>query len=473
MLDRLRKIEYKWIVAVIFVVGLFLEIMDTTIVNVAIPKLAKDFNATPGGIEWIVLGYLLSLAIFIPASGWIGDKIGSKKTFLFALVVFTVASALCGLATSLSQLVAFRIMQGVGGGMLTPVGTSMLYRVFPPAERARASTVLIIPTVIAPAIGPIIGGVLIDNFSWRWIFYVNVPLGVVGFLFGFFLLKESKEETAGSFDLPGFLLSGFGLAGVLYALSQAPEKGWTSQIVLIMGAGGLALLAILVWVETHIDEPMLTLRLYKDRMFRASNMVNTLAYGSFAAFLFLFPQMIQSMLGYSALTSGLTSVPQALGVILMSQIVGKLYHTVGPRRLVTFGLVMVTLSNIPFIFITLHVSLWTLRGLMFSRGMAMSFSFVPLQAATYAKINLADTGRASSIFSTQRQVSAALGVAVLATAYASHMNHSLANGSSVHEAQLGGFHFAFLIATILSAVGAIYAAIAIHDEDAAATMVPR
>ena len=130
MLDRLRKIEYKWIVAVIFVVGLFLEIMDTTIVNVAIPKLAKDFNATPGGIEWIVLGYLLSLAIFIPASGWIGDKIGSKKTFLFALVVFTVASALCGLATSLSQLVAFRIMQGVGGGMLTPVGTSMLYRVF-------------------------------------------------------------------------------------------------------------------------------------------------------------------------------------------------------------------------------------------------------------------------------------------------------------------------------------------------------
>ena len=174
----MKRFEYKWVVAVTFVLGLFMEIMDTTIVNVAIPTLRRDFNASTAGIEWIVLGYLLALAIFIPASGWIGDRIGTKKTFLFALFTFTAASALCGLANSLGQLIAFRILQGVGGGMLTPVGTAMLYRAFPPEERARASTILIVPTVLAPALGPVIGGAIVDNLSWRWMFYVNLPIGI-------------------------------------------------------------------------------------------------------------------------------------------------------------------------------------------------------------------------------------------------------------------------------------------------------
>ena len=179
-------------VAVVFVLGLFVEIMDTTIVNVAIPTLSAEFDSSRASMEWVVLGYLLSLAIWIPASGWIGDRIGTKKTFLFALATFTIASMLCGQAQSLSELIFFRILQGVGGGMLTPVGTAMLFRVFPPQERARASTILIVPTVIAPALGPIVGGLLIDHLSWRWIFYVNFPIGLIGFLFGLFLLKESK-----------------------------------------------------------------------------------------------------------------------------------------------------------------------------------------------------------------------------------------------------------------------------------------
>lgn len=282
--------------------------------------------------------------------------------------------------------------------MLTPVGTAMLFRVFPPAERARASTILIVPTVVAPALGPIVGGLLIDHASWRWIFYVNAPIGVLGFLFGFLFLKESKEPTAGRFDLAGFSLSATGLAGILYALSQGPEKGWGSFSVVMTGVGGIVLLTALGWVETHIEHPMLALRLYREKMFRTSNFINSLAYGSFASFLFLFPQMVQQMLGKSALSSGLTSLPQAVGMIAMSQIVGKLYHTVGPRRLVIFGLSMVTLSNIPFSFISLDTSLWTIRLLMLLRGMSMAFSFVPLQAATYANISKSDTGRASAIF---------------------------------------------------------------------------
>src|SRR5258706_5282712 len=171
------RVEYKWIVAAVFVCGMFIDILDTTIVNVALPDLGREFHASTASIEWIVLGYLLSLALWIPASGWIGDKIGTRRVFLFALAMFTGASALCGQSHSLGELVAFRVLQGVGGGMLVPVGTAMVFRAFPPIERAKASTVLIVPTVVAPALGPVLGGWLVTDVSWRWIFFVNHPGG--------------------------------------------------------------------------------------------------------------------------------------------------------------------------------------------------------------------------------------------------------------------------------------------------------
>ena len=469
---QVKRIEYKWIVAIAFVLGLFLEILDTTIINVAIPTLEREFNSSAASMEWIVIGYLLSLAIWIPASGWIGDKVGTKKTFLFALFLFTASSALCGLAQSLNQLIAFRFLQGVGGGMLVPVGTAMLYRSFPPAERARASTVLIVPTIIAPALGPIIGGFIVDNMSWRWIFYVNVPIGLAGFIFGACFLREHREPQAGKFDAPGFVFSGFGLAGVLYALSQAPTHGWTSGPVLLTGLGGLLLFAVLVKIETTVAEPMLALRLYKDRIFRNANLVNSLAYGSFVAFLFLFPQMLQGIYGISALRSGLTSLPQPVGVILMSQVVGRLYHKMGPRRLVTGGLVVASLASLPFAFISPDTNLWVIATLMFVRGCGMSFSFVPLQACTFANIEARDTGRASAIFSTQRQTSAALGVAIFATLFITRMQSAGSTATPV-DAALSGYHAAFLFSALVTLLGAAIAYFYIHDSDATPTMRPR
>ncbi|HEX3947998.1 MAG TPA: MFS transporter, partial [Acidimicrobiales bacterium] len=164
-----RSIDQKVVVGVVYVVAMFTTILDSTVVNVALPSMARDFHVHTASIEWVVTGYLLSLAVFIPASGWIGDRVGTKRIFLLALLLFTVASALCGLASSLGELVAFRILQGVGGGMLMPVGTAMLYRAFPPAQRARANAILIVPTVVAPAAGPVLGGLLVDTLSWRWV----------------------------------------------------------------------------------------------------------------------------------------------------------------------------------------------------------------------------------------------------------------------------------------------------------------
>ena len=194
------SVAYKYVVAAVFVSALFLDLLDTTIVNVALRTIGEEFETE--AIEWVVLGYTLSLAVWIPASGWMGDRFGTKRVFLTALGLFVGGSVLCGFAQTIGQLVAFRIVQGVGGGMLTPIGIAMLFRAFPPIERARASTIVMIPTLVAPALGPVLGGLLTDTLGWRWIFFVNVPVGAAAMAFGLRFLREHREPTAGPFDVP-------------------------------------------------------------------------------------------------------------------------------------------------------------------------------------------------------------------------------------------------------------------------------
>ena len=231
-----RRIAYKWVVAIVYVSALFLDILDTTIVNVAIPALGRELHTE--NAEWVVLGYTLSLAVWIPTSGWLGDRFGTKRTFLFALMAFTVGSLLCGAAQTIGQLIAFRVIQGVGGGMLTPVGLAMLFRAFPPAERARAATLIMIPTLAAPALGPVLGGLIVTNVSWRWIFLVNVPIGIVALWFGWRHLQEHRHPASGRFDIAGFILSGSALALIVYTLSEGPHSGWTSPLVVTCGTIG-------------------------------------------------------------------------------------------------------------------------------------------------------------------------------------------------------------------------------------------
>ena len=471
------RLRYEYVVAAVFVLGLFMEILDTTVVNVALPTLGREFGVGTSSVEWVVVAYLLSLAVWIPASGWIGDRFGTKRTFLFAIGTFTVASALCGQANGLGELIAFRVLQGVGGGMMTPVGTAMLFRAFPPERRAKASTVLVIPTVMAPALGPVVGGLLVTQLSWRWIFYVNVPIGIAAFVFGAVFLREHREPTAGPFDLAGFILSGLGLALVLYALSQGPSAGWRSAEVVLTGISGLLAFALLTWVELRKPAPMLALRLFADRMFRNANLTSLLSYSAFAAVLFVLPLFLQNLRGLTPLESGLTTFPQAIGVLISSQVAGRLYPYVGPRRLMVFGLAGAACTVALFTQVDLTSSLWAIRGLMFTRGVFMAFAFIPLQAATYATITPVDTGRATAIFSTQRQVAAALGVATSATVLVTATQRHLADlggatGPAAIAARVSAFHDVFAVAALLS-VGAAAMALLVRDDDAAATMRAR
>jgi EmrB/QacA subfamily drug resistance transporter len=470
----LRRVEYKWLVATAFVAGMFMDIMDTTIVNVALPTLGRQFGVGDSTVEWVVTGYLLSLAIWIPASGWIGDRFGTKKTFLFALVVFTTGSALCGAAWSIESLIAFRLVQGVGGGMVTPVGTTMLFRAFPPNERAHASAVLTVPTAMAPALGPVLGGWLVDNASWRWIFYVNVPVGIAAFVFAWLFLREHTEASAGRFDVWGFLCSGGGLALVLYALAEGPAYGWTSAPVLAGGIAGIVLFALLAVIELGRPDPLLQLRLFTDRMFRYGSLAMFTAFGVLFGVLFLLPLFLQQLRGLSAFDAGLTTFPQAIAMMLMAPATSRLYPHIGPRRMLVIGLAGLSVTSALFLLVGLDTSLWWIRGIMFLRGVSMSFALVASQTATFSSIKSEETGRASSLFNTNRQVAASVGVAVLTTVLIQATAIYAGNGAgtgATPQAQLLAFHVAFATSILFGLLGILFA-LRIHDQDAAASLQP-
>src|SRR5437588_10251727 len=455
-------------VSIVFVVAMFMSIMDGTIVNVALPSLGRQLGVPSTSIDAVVVAYLVSLAIVIPASGWLGDRWGTKRIFLLALVLFTLASALCGLAENFTMLVVFRFLQGAAGGMLAPVGTTMLYRTFPPAQRVQISSVLIVPTVIAPATGPVLGGLLVDQLSWRWVFFVHVPSGTAALLFGLVFLQEHREPTAGRFDLPGFLLAGMGLALALYALSEGPTRGWSSPTVLGSALGGLLLLAAFIVIELWRQEPLLDLRLLGNRLFRTANLVSLVSSAGFLGVLFVAPLFLQQGLGVTPLTSGLTTFPEALGVVLSSQIVARLYPRVGPRRLMVAGLTGVTIVVGLLSLIGPNTSLWLMRMLIFLTGAGMAFAFVPVQTAAFATISSAATGQASALSNAMRQLGSALGVAVLGEVLSAVGPTHLSVTGQV-QPNLAAYHAAFLAAAVLMLIAAGIA-LAVSDRDAAPSM---
>jgi EmrB/QacA subfamily drug resistance transporter len=442
---------------------MFMSIMDTTIVNVALPSIARQLHVPSTSIDAVVVAYLVSLAVVMPASGWLGDRWGTKRIFLLALSLFTVSSALCGLASSYGMLVVFRILQGAAGGALTPVGTAMLYRTFPPADRVQVSRVLMIPTVLAPALGPVLGGLLVTQLSWRWVFYVNVPIGIVACLFGIIFLHEHREATPGRFDLAGFLLAGTGLPLVMYALSEGPTSGWTSANILGSVILGVFLLSVFVIVELRKQEPMIDLHLLRDRLFRTTNLVSLFAYAGFLGVLFVAPLFLQEALGVTALTSGLTTFPEAVGVVLSTQVVARLYPRIGPRRLMAAGLASVAMLMALLSLMGQDTNLWIMRVLMFLIGAGMAYAFLPLRVATFATISPTSTGRASAFYSAQTQLGAAIGVAVLGSVL-SIVGTTTLSATGTVEPNMAAYHAAFLA---LIAAGF---ALTISDRDAAVTM---
>lgn len=433
--------------------------LDMHIVNVALPTLGRAFSVSIASVQWTVVSYLLALAVVIPASGWLGDRIGTKRAFLFALGLFTVASALCGLAKSLPELVAARVLQGVGGGILTPVGTALLFRTYPPEERARVTRTLIVPILVAPATAPLIGGILTQSLSWRWVFFVNVPVGVATLLLCARYLVDAREHTVGRLDVVGMILVAVGLSATLYAIGEGPERGWTSVNILVAAIVGVVGLVAFVRFELRHPDPLLRLSLLRDRLFRSTQVVFALTSGAFLGCLYLTPIFLQEVHGQSPLGSGATTFVEAVGVMLASQPVGRLYVRLGPRVMMTVGGIGVSVLLATFFFVDGGTSLWTIRGLLFAMGGINTAVFLSVQSSMFSTISVRDTAHASAIYTAQRQASIAAGIAILSTIVASRGGETLA-----------GFHDAYIAAAVLAGLGALAALTLVCTDDARATM---
>ena len=422
----IRRIPYKYLVAIVFMFGLFMDLMDTTVVNVAVPDLTREFKASTSAVEWTVTGYLLSLAVFIPAAGFLSDRFGTKRVFLAAMTIFVVASAACGQAHSLAELVAFRFLQGMGGGMMTPVGTAMLSREFPGAERAKASALISVPVVLAPTVGPVLGGYLVEYVSWRWIFYINLPVGLAGLTFGFKYLEEHREAYAREgFDAVGLITGGAAAAMLLYSLASAATAGWTSRSVVGWGVAGTLFGLAFIARELRAHPPIIDLALFKRSLFLLGNATVMPAFGVFAGFIFLLTLYLQQLQGRTPFDAGLIQEPAAIGTAVSLPLASRLYGRVGPRKMMLGGFGLSMLALAPFVTLDASSPTWIVVVFLFLRGFPFAFSMVAAQTIIFGPLESAKQGSGSSVYNTLRQVAASFGVALIASIQLSRMSSHL------------------------------------------------
>ncbi|MBO0744104.1 MAG: DHA2 family efflux MFS transporter permease subunit [Candidatus Dormibacteraeota bacterium] len=462
------RINERVAISVIYMAAMFMSILDSTIVNVALATIGREFHASGSRVALVSIAYLVALAVSIPASGWFGDRFGGKRVLSLAILLFTLSSAACGLAQNLPLLVVSRFIQGLAGGLMTPVGMAMLYRVYGPSERAAVARRLTLVTTLAPASGPILGGLLVQYLSWRFVFLVNVPIGAAALIFGLLCLRNTRIEEPGRFDLIGLLLSGVGFGSLIFAFSEGPNLGWTSPEILVTAVLGVVLLGATVWFELRTPEPLLHLRLFGNRLFRSVNVTFLIGSMPFVGTLFLFPLYLQDGLGQTPLVAGVTTFPEAIAILLTTQLTSRLYPVIGPRRLLAGGLLVVGVAIALIAAVPPSANLWVFRGLMFLLGMGQANVFMPAQVSAFATISKRETGAGSTIFNSTRQAGAAMGVSVLSTTLGILHPAALASGA-VPAPHLSAYRTAFLVAAGIAWLGSL-CALRVSDADAAPTL---
>lgn len=458
------KVQYKYAVALTASLGLFMAVLDNTIVNVSLTAMEKAFNTDINSIEWVITGYFLSQAAIIPAAGYFGNRFGVKRVFVLALVIFTLGSLMCGLTAAIfgssgggqNFLIAFRVFQGIGGGALFPLATSITFSVFTPAERPAASAVISIPVLLAPTLGPTVGGLIVDSIGWEWIFFINVPVGIVAvFLLWRIYQPEKATRPAGvgqpvadggkpgvpavqsgtgsGFDFIGLILSMVGVVLVVYAFTLVSQTkdgtitpqnpngdiwGWSYWLVWLLFGLGLLVLAIFSVYELRIaKDPVLDLRLFKSRDFTTATVMTwilrAVVFGSF----FLLPLYLQQFKGKDAVVTGLILMPQGIGSAIGIQVGSRLYDRVGPRLLVIGGMLLLTLSSFWLVFTDVNSDWLFFTPILLLRGIGFGWSNLPLQTVALSTVTGRALPKGSSLYNASAQIFSSIGVAVLTTIF--------------------------------------------------------
>ena len=404
---------YKWLVVVAVMSGAFLVVLDTTVVNVALPKIMAAFGVNVDKIEWIVTAYMIAMAIMMPSVGWLSARIGNKTLFMASLIIFTVASCLSGAAWNVDVLIIFRIFQGIGAGALMPIAMVIIFEAFPPEERGLAMGVYGIGATFGPAIGPTLGGYLTDQFSWHLIFYINIPIGLIGIILAAIILPPDKHKKQMDFDILGFFTMAVFLGSLLAALSQGQREGWTSFYILTLFTVAILGLASFLWAERVAKEPFIDLSVYKTFAHTMATLVFIIQGFGLYGSTFLIPLYFESMLDYTALQAGLLMLPMAIVVAVVLPLAGRMADRMDGRIPITFGVLFSALSLYWLSFVDLRTSQTTAYLMLVVRGLGIGFIFPPLMNLALKCLPPEKTAIGSGLMNVSRQIGGAFGVAII------------------------------------------------------------
>jgi EmrB/QacA subfamily drug resistance transporter len=418
------------IVAGVVMLGSFMSILDTTVVNVAIAHLANAFHASLTTIQWVVTGYTLALATVIPVSGWAADRFGTKRIYMTSLVLFTAGSIASGLSWSAGSMILFRILQGAGGGMIMPVVMTILTRKAGPHRLGRVMGILGVPMLIAPIIGPILGGWLVDDVSWRWIFFLNVPVGIVAFISAWRVLDSDQSQPSHSFDWLGMLMLSPGLAVFIFGLAESSTYGFGSARSWLPTLIGVVLIVLFFAHSWRAKTPLIDVRTFVQTPAGAAATTFLLFAISVFGMMLLAPLYFQTARGTSALQAGLLMAPGGVGAMITMPISGRLTDKYGPTWMPVAGLPFVIISIIPFAFVGPHTSYVLLCSASFVQGIGMGIAMMPIMTAAMQAVPAAAIARTSTAMNIIRQAGASIGTAVLSVILATQIGHNV--GAATH-----------------------------------------
>jgi len=452
----------KWFTLAAVSFGLFMIMLDNTVVNVALPSIQRDLGTDLSSLQWIVTGYALTFGALMLIGGKVADAYGRRLIFVVGISVFTTASLWCGLADSGDELIAARILQGVGAALMNPATLSIIAATFPSHQRGTAIGIWAGVSALALAIGPLVGGLLTEHLDWSWIFFVNIPVGILAIAASFLFIDESRDETHVRLDLPGLATSAIGLFALTYALIEANTYGWTSPRILgAFAVAGMSILAFIL-LERYQRAPMLPLELFRSRTYAGANMVMLLvALSMFGVFFFLSLYM-QNVLGYSAVQTGAAFLPMTILIILIAPVAGKTSDRFGSRGLMTTGMILIAVQLLYFSRLGVEASFWSLLPAFLVGGVGMALTMTPSAAAATRSVSVDKAGVGAAVLNASRQVGGSLGIALIGAIMAIE-----AGGERTPEAFVDGLQTALLVASVIAAVGAVVAFTMVRPHEAA------
>jgi EmrB/QacA subfamily drug resistance transporter len=410
------KIEREvWIVCGVVILGMIMSILDTTIVNVALHTLSHDLHSPLSQVQWVITGYLLALAAVIPVTGWAARRFGAKQVYMTSLVLFTAGSALCGLADSTTSLVAFRVLQGAGGGMIMPVAMMIMAQVAGPQRMGRVMGYVSMPAMIAPILGPVVGGLILENLHWSWIFFVNVPIGLVAFILGWRMLPHTDSGEAGNLDILGLALLPAGFAAFIYGISELGSgSALGSGKVIVPCVLGAVLVVVFCFHALRVERPLLDIRMYANKVFAGAAFTNFGLGAALFGAMILVPLYYQEVRGQSVINTGLLTGPQGIGALIAMPLASRLTQRFSGGRVAMCGVSLLCISTVPFTFIGANTSIVAISLVLVVRGLSIGLCFMPAMSAAFSAMRPDQISDATPQINALQRTGGAIGTAVLA-----------------------------------------------------------